>query len=208
MKSSRLCTFGAALLAVLATVGVADAQLNLVPNGDFETAGGADWVFAGVGAGPTFPATGGNPGGHGTIDQTAGGWGGVLVAEDATLGLSLSSLGLVAGNNYDFSFDMISLGSGGEVAGMKMESWDATSLLGDTGDVTFTSTTSWDTYTVNYTLDASAVGVKFVPLMVGQGVGSSVGFDNVGVIVPVPEPGSIAILGLGALGLITRRRRS
>ena len=193
----------AVILSVLASASVANGALNIVTNGDFSN-GLADWGFAGVGAGPTSSLTGGNPDGYGTIDQTAGGWGGVLI-NDNDSPASLASLGLVAGDTYTFSIDMINLGSGAPVAGMKIENWNA-GLISDSGNITFAVTSSWDTYTFSYTVDPAATGLKFVPLLVVQPVGSSVGFDNVGVEV-VPEPTSSVLLGLGALGLLARRRR-
>jgi hypothetical protein len=201
MMFRNLNVFGAALVALLATVSVANAQLNLVPNGDFETPAGADWEFAGGGAVDTYPATGGNPGGYGDMNSAAG-WG-VFVSEvDPTNGLPLASLGLTAGNNYTFSFDMIDLGPGGALAGIKFEGWGDGIDVGNSGDIKFNATTSWDTYTPDWTIPAAATSIKFVPLSVD---GGHVGFDNVGVI--VPEPASIALMGLAGLALATRRRR-
>ncbi len=180
-------------LALVALVGIANAALNLVPNGDFAIAGGTNWVFAGVGATPSYPAAGGNTGGYAKMDQTAGGWGGVFVSEDsATAGRSLASLGVTAGGNYTFSLDMISLGAGTPLAGMKIESWAGGSILDNSGDINFTTTASWATYTFNYTINPAATSLKFVPLMVVQPVGSIVGFDNIGVIV-ITAPLAVSI---------------
>lgn len=167
-------------LTLLAFIGTAPAALNLVPNGNFETAGGASWVFAGGGATISYPATGGNGGGYAAMNSS-GGWG-VLVAQvNATTGLSLASLGLVAGSNYVFSLDMKNLGAGGALAGIKVEAWNAGSKISDSGDLKFNTTTSWTTYTTNWTIPATATSVMFVPLSVD---GGNVGFDNVGVIIP------------------------
>ena len=200
--------FGAAVLAGLLTVGMASAQLTLVPNGDFEN-GGTDWRFAGVGAVDSYQGMGGNGGGHGQIDQTAGGWGGVLVAEQASGdALSLASLGVAAGTNVTFSIDMIDLAGTAPVAGMKIESWNAGGLINDSGDVVFNITTSWDTYQFDFAVDANATGLKFVPLLVAQPVGSSVGYDNVGLVTPVPEPATAGLVALGVAAAAFRRRRS
>ena len=59
--------------------------------------------------------------------------------------------------------------------------------------------------------DKAADAIKIVPLLTPPTYGageaqSSIGFDNVGIEV-VPEPSSIALLGLGAAALLRRRRR-
>ncbi len=193
-------------LAIVAMVGVSHAAFNLASNGDF-SAGSAGWGFAGVGTSPTFPGAGGNPGAYATIDQTAGGWGGVFYT-DVPGAQSLASVGLTAGGNYLFSLDMISLGTVLPTSGMKIESWNGATFLGDSTDINFNITTSWATYTFNYTIAPGADSLKFVPLMVVDPVGASTGFDNVGVYgVTVPEPTSMALAGLGAALLVIRRRK-
>ena len=46
-------------VALIAWSGPARAALNLVPNGNFETAGGTNWIFGGGGAKIDYPASGG-----------------------------------------------------------------------------------------------------------------------------------------------------
>ena len=206
--SHQVKIFSAALCAVLVSAGVANAQLSLATNGDFEL-GSFNWGFAGVGTSPAFPPAGGNPDGHAVLDQTAGGWGGVFFSDngsgDPTAGDSLTSLGVTAGDTYDFSIDLISLGAGTPLAGMKIESWGPGGLLGDSGDVVVPTSGSWTTLVFPYTIDPGADNLKFVPLMVGQPVGSIAGFDNVGVI--IPEPATLGLLAFSAVGLMASRRR-
>lgn len=173
MKKIILC------LAMIGAVVSSRAALNLVPNGDFSTAAGASWVFAGGGATIAYPTTGGNPGGFADMNSAAG-WGVIVAQVNGTTGLSLASLGLVAGSNYTFSLDMKSLGAAGVLAGIKIEGWNAGSKISDSGDMKFATTTSWATYMTNWTIPASATSIMFVPLSVN---GGRVGFDNVGVIV-------------------------
>ena len=210
MTYFRLNVFGAALLALFASVGVANAQLTLVPNGDFATAGGANWVSASVGAVATYPAAGGNTGGFGQLSQTAAGWGGVLVSENSgTTGRSLASLGVTPGMIATFNIDLINLGAGAPVAGMKIENWNAGAIINDSTDITFATTGSWVNHQFNFLVAPTATSLKFVPLLVVQPVGSIVGFDNVGVFSnAVPEPGTFGLVALGVVGLIARRRRS
>lgn len=202
-------------LALLGMAGTASAVLVLVPNGDFEN-GAISWSnFASPGTGVSFPATGGNTGGHGVVDNTAGAWGGGLVSPadfeyPGNTGIPLASLGLVAGQTYTFQMDMINL-SGDGVGGVKLESWN-TALINDTGDMPASGqSSSWATYTWSYTIDPAATSIKVVPLLTpptyGAGNGqSSIGFDNVGFQV-IPEPSSAALLGLGLAGFMFRRRR-
>ena len=167
-------------LALATWHSVASAALILVPNGNFETAAGAGWVFAGGGATINYPASGGNAGGYAAMNS-GGGWGVLVSQVNATTGHSLASLGLTAGSNYVFSLDMKNLGAGGALAGIKLEGWNAGAKVSDSGDLKFTATTSWATYTTNWIIPAAATSIMFVPLSVD---GGNVGFDNVGVIVP------------------------
>jgi len=197
----------------VASTSVSQAVFVLVPNGDFEIAAGDSWnQGASAGTVIDYPATGGNTGGYGRIDNTAGAWGGVLVSEGGTGanpaaggGIPLGNLNLIAGNAYNFSLDMISLGGTTNIGGVKIESWSGTGVISDSGDQDFTITSSWATYTTNYTIDPAATRVKIVPLF-AEGGANSVGFDNVGVENNVPEPSSV-LLGLSALALLGFRRR-
>jgi hypothetical protein len=200
--------FSVALLAMLVSVGVANAQLSLATNGDFAL-GNTNWGFAGVGAGPTFPVSGGNPAEHATLDQTAGGWGGVLFSDngagDPIAGDTLASLGVTAGSSYDFVMDTNDLGGNGASAGLKIEFWDAIGLISATSDGPAPTTPGWSLYSRTESIPLGTLRIKFVPLMVGQPTGSSVGFDNVGVV--IPEPATLSLCALGMVGIITRRRR-
>ena len=183
-----------ASLALVALTGAANAATNLVPNGNFVTPAGVNWSFAGVGAVQSFPASGGNPGGHGQIDQTAAGWGGVLVSETSgTAGHSLTSLGVTNGVLTTFTLDMKSLGAGTPLAGMKIEGWAGGAIVGNSGDITFPTTTSWANYAFNYTIPAAATSLKFVPLLVTRPIGSSVAFDNIGVVGASVSPLAVSI---------------
>ncbi|MEM1082811.1 MAG: hypothetical protein AAGI48_01715 [Verrucomicrobiota bacterium] len=179
------------LALVAGLIPGAQAAPYLVPNGDFSTPAGENWRDDGApGTVISYPASGGNTGGHGKIDNTAGTWGGVLVNEGGVgpnpasgAGIPLGSIGngLNAGETYNFSIDLIDFGPGGTMAGMKIEAFDEVEIVGDSGDVNFATTTSWDTYTFEYTIPATATRLKFVPVVAGQGDGvGNIGYDNVG----------------------------
>lgn len=190
-------------MAILAMAGVASADI-LVPNGDF-SAGGADWgEAAGGGTVNTFsyPTTGGNPGGYGQLDSSAGAWAVLISNGDAPLPLSYFGLGLAGGDDIVVHMDMIELANdGGNTAGLKMESWSSTGHISNSGDVKYTLTDTWETYTWNYTIDPTATHLKFVPV---QHDGISVGYDNVGV---VPEPATLGLLGVAGGAMLFLRRR-
>lgn len=168
------------VLGLFVLINVARAAFVLVPNGDFETASGAGWVFAGGGATINYPASGGNSGGYADMNS-AGGWGVLVAQTSATEGLPLASLGLVAGSNYTFRLDLKKFSTGTALAGIKLEGWNAGAKVADSGDIKFTTTTAWVTYSTNWTIPATATSIMFVPLSVD---GARVGFDNVGVVVP------------------------
>ncbi|MEJ6634212.1 MAG: PEP-CTERM sorting domain-containing protein [Akkermansiaceae bacterium] len=202
--------------AVCAMASMANATLVLVTNGDFE-AGASNWGnFASAGTVVSFPATGGNAGGYGRVDNTTGGWGGGLVSPadnefPGNTGIPLASMGLVAGETYTFQMDMINLAGDG-LGGVKFESWGA-AIISNSGDTPASGqSSSWATYTWDYTIDPAATSIKIVPLLTpgsnnaGGSINSSIGFDNVGVNV-VPEPSGFALAALGALGLLGRRSR-
>lgn len=164
-------------LPMLALPGYADLFLN----GDFtngptswqEGSGGGDFTF-------DYPATGGNPGGHGVIDNTAGGEGFGLLVTDGGEITTLSSLGLTAGQTYRFSHDMIRF-SGPNLGGFKVDFFSGTDPAStpSTGDLfpePIGGGDSWQTYDYLVTIPADADGLKGVLLW---GADSSVGFDNV-----------------------------
>lgn len=154
---------------------------ELFPNGDFE-AGGDEWVDASGGEGSNFsfdyPATGGNPDGHGIINDVAGTGYGILIGGDQTP-LSLASLGLTAGEAYDFTQDMKIL-SGSKIGGFKLDWFNGSAGAGSSGEKfpqLIGDGSTWETYTFNIAIPLGVDGVKVVPLW---GAGSSVGFDNIG----------------------------
>ncbi|MEJ6567394.1 MAG: hypothetical protein QNL80_00890, partial [Akkermansiaceae bacterium] len=154
---------------------------ELFPNGDFE-AGGDEWVDASGGEGSNFsfdyPATGGNPDGHGIINDIAGtGWA-IIIGGDQTP-LSLASLGLTAGEAYDFTQDMKIL-SGSKIGGFKLDWFNGNAGMGSSGEIfpqLIGDGSTWETYTFNIAIPLGVDGLKVVPLW---GSGSEVGFDNIG----------------------------
>ena len=183
------------------------AKADLFPNGDFATGNDGTWEEA-SGAGTyvyDYPATGGNNDQYGVIDHTAndGGYG-IWVANGGGI-LTLASLGLTAGESYNFTQDMILLG-GSDIGGFKLDFFNGPDGAGSTGDIRIDKIgdgSTWETYTYPITIPSGVDGIKAVPLW---GIGSVVGFDNIGfdpnpiVTLPIPnsdfESGSISWLEL------------
>lgn len=200
--------------AILSTALMANAQITiLVPNGDFSTGDNTSWQEVsggGTGATYSYPTTGGNPGGYGQIDSTAGSWA-IWVANSGPEVIDLSYFGVSAGDTITVTLDLIEFSNnipGTEPpalqgAGIKMESWGPSGFISSSGDIKFAPTGSWATYTYDYTIDPSAIGIKFVPVQHNE---ISVGYDNIGVV--VPEPTTYALMfGFVTLGFVLYRRR-
>jgi len=182
-----------AFYALLGASGGAMASEVLMPNGDF-SAGGTSWTQVGPITSFTYPTTGGNPGGYGVMDATNGQWGIWVGNGDAAI--SLSSLGLTAGNTYTFSQDMTIVGAAGtNIGGFKVDFVPS----GSSGDLRIPKIgdgSTWETYNYSISIPAGTTGIKIVPLW---GPNSVVGFDNFRVengsvppppVVPgIPNPG-------------------
>lgn len=175
-----------ASLALFAWVGIANADtIVLFPDGDFDSPSGANtnWVEGNCCGNfvYTYPATGGNPGGYGTIEnQGPLDYYGLWVNGNDTP-LPLGSLGLIAGQTYDFILDMKII-SGPNIGGLKIDFFPNTVVPNTTGDLRPASGTSaWATYTNTITIPVGTTGIKVVPLW---GQLSKVGYDNIGVIIP------------------------
>jgi len=203
-------------VATLALTFSTTSMADLVPNGDFES-GGDDWgVETAAGASFTFPTSGGNSGGYLRMDNTSADWGGVAISTDDPAASLLSVFkdgsgnGLVAGDSYNFLFDMQQTGAG--AGGIKIESWGETGEISNSGDQIFAATSDWQSFSYNYTVADNATRLKIVLLGVGGGgEGRVFGFDNVCVdsCTPseVPVPAAVWLFGSGLLGLVGVARR-
>lgn len=178
----KLTSLSYLAIALAAAPLVSSSQII---DADFEAADGAAWTTDfGFGTGAfnfTFPASGGNPGGHAVMDSTdyVGGFG-VLVTNsgDAIL---LSDLGLTAGESYLFTQDM-KIFEGPNLGGFKIDFFEDVSNNmpdADTADIypsLIGDGSTWETYEFQITIPETAVAVKIVPLW---GPESSVGYDNI-----------------------------
>jgi len=178
-------------LAALASAALStQASALLIPNGDFSTLGGASWdpVNGGGSYSYQYPEKGGNPDGHGVIDNTGGGGGfGIWVGNGGDV-LALDTLGLSAGMSYTFTQDM-RIVSGPNMGGFKVDFFTGEDLSGSTGDLfprAIGDGSTWETYSFPVNIPTTADGIKIVPLW---GADSAVAYDNICVdTTPISEP--------------------
>ena len=168
----------------------------IIPNAGFEL-GGTSWAYFHGGPTLSYPSTGGNPDGNAVIDATGGGWA-VLVSNN-NAPMTLTSLGLTAGQTYTFQLDMKVL-AGSNPGGLKVEFVPTAS-----GDLRYTPAqiaalpnpvTEWNTYQFQVTLPPTCTQIQVVPLW---GENSSVAYDNVKILLPEPPAPPSAIIEQGTL---------
>ena len=121
------------------------------------------------------------------------------------------SFATVIGMQYTLSFDMLAYtGYGGPGRGGApcpcMSILDVS--VGPTSATLGSSSAGYVTQTLDFTADASTTTLTLMNPSVPAGIGNYPEVDNVSVVV-VPEPETYALMlaGLGALGLVARRRR-
>ena len=194
MNSIRSLSFTLLAASGILSGSQAVAQTtNLVPNGDFSIPGpSADWFeVQGGNFVYSYPTTGGNPNDFGIIDGTPVGTPWAIWVNGNSFPLSLTSLGMTAGNSYTFKVDMKVLSSAPNtnLGGFKVDFFTGGAMIGSTGDMRPSpaghNIAAWETYDYSVTIPIAADGVKLVPLW---GPNSAVGFDNIRVVIPATIP--------------------
>ena len=169
----------------------------------------------GLASGDNFGGNAGSPGAPyfvgNTTTQLFGTDGDTFVTTpaSATTVLTQTISGLSAGA-FQVSYDLGHITFGGSNLTAQFELFDgadatASSLYDVTTDVSLIGNLTWSSISSS-TLNSTGTDL-FVRITLNDGVNSSqLGLDNVSVN-EVPEPSSAALLGLGGLALILRRRK-
>lgn len=196
-----VCLWGNASVVGFDNITYSSTPIVVPPisNAGFEL-GGAGWAFFQDGTGASFPATNGNPNGHARMVNSGTGWG-VLVANGGSI-IPLSTLGISVGETVAFKQDM-RLFSGSNIGRFKVEYYNSagtklselekiTPLIGDGS--------TWETYNYDFLIPAGTTGIKIVLV---AGIGSDVGYDNIGIVGPPADDFASWISGFPAVGSLT-----
>ncbi|MBC7636015.1 MAG: PEP-CTERM sorting domain-containing protein [Acetobacteraceae bacterium] len=174
------------------------ARAALIANGDFETGSLSGWTATGLVAAQATPYFGFNHGDYGSYFAVLNA--GTNATPNGVLSQTIST---VAGTNYVLVFDYGANGAGQSVTA------SAFSGIGDllATELVSSNTPARQAFLLNFAAISSSTTIKFTDNPTNNTYNADGGIDNVSVTASVPEPGSLALLCLGAAGVVTARRR-
>jgi hypothetical protein len=212
------------ILVVLAMTGIASAAMLVNPEGfDSYASGTVLWT----GSAPVDGWEGWGAASGGTTGWQGGNDRGTVYGSGGSQEVHVSAAGVVGGNDWGYGMifnhgnDIATLPAPA-VAGTAEISFDLLSIAGDAivkleywGDLARTISTGadlWDPITLApgfHTLVGTVpAGTLYITPVVGitdGGPGAIATYDNIGLAASIPEPATMALLGLG--GLFLRRRK-
>lgn len=178
------------ILALAASAALSSAQVTLFSDGfEGESGSGLNYnSFVNWNATDgtvDLLASGGNLGSWVDLDGSS---------SNAALFATKSNFNFVAGTVYTLSFDYFSTGN----------SNTADVTVGSNSFVVTTSSGAWQTFSSSFSFASNTSANLVFADRGNDNVG--MGIDNVRITSPVPEPATLAALGLGAAALLRRRR--
>jgi len=192
------------LLLLLTASAVVSAQS--VTDGSFENTPEAGWEYAPIGTAWTYTypsglAMGSTP--WHDVAQDGNQYAFIQSASNVAGGISGSITGLTTGQAYDLQFY---LGSrGGYVIDPLDVSIGGATIATNVAPADDRLGTGWTKFDLYFVAPSSSTSVGFMGSVPGYGQDLNTAIDNI-TIQSTPEPASYAVLGLGALGLVIRRR--
>jgi len=208
------------VLATFAISGTTQAAITVV-NGDFEAqtvandswgGSGIDtitgWTYTGVITGNVDIIADGEPIASANTGKSAGDQYVVFNEGGSATGGTLFQTisGLTTGQLYEVSFDVIEMFNGnGNVARVTGDFSSSSVSLGSLAGEDLTIGDGGATSTFTFTATEATGVLTFTDTSDGT-TGIDTGLDNIS-IVAVPEPSSAALLGLGGLAFMLRRRK-
>lgn len=194
-------------LAIAATASTGLAGIELANNGGFEAGDTSGWESFPT-ANSTFAAT---------SDANSGNFGGAVVNTDPAAGAVVKQANLGVGqinigDTVTVSFALKGEGTAGGVAFAEFFTeldGGGTSTNQFLGDAPFSLTSDWTTYSYDIVVGGDASGgvtLQFAAVT-GGATGSSISLfiDDVSITI-VPAPAGAALLGMGGLVAVRRRR--